>query len=181
MKFNLIASFTLLLVLFSCSKDKSNEIPIVFQDEGYIYGKFGTETLYYTVPLNFNKLPDTNSNVSFSSGFMALYRFDAKVPTRGISIISQGLNLDQLPLNETLPYAELQLNNLICQTDTTNGPHDSCNYYGNTFNHAVDIRITDKQNDVLTGTFSGIIRTNTGLSKCVTDGRFRIRMIRVQM
>ena len=171
MKFNILFVLSLVLVLVSCKKDQNTS-------EEFISGKFGSDSFYFTYPIYNTDKPDTNSNVAYSFGFISIYRNDAKIPTKGIALIFQSSWIDSLHLNETLPNAELQLNNRNCPVDTINGVNDSCNYSGGTYNLGVDIRITDKTDDVLTGNFSGVIRTRTGLSKEVTDGRFRIRLIR---
>jgi hypothetical protein len=172
MKINILFVLSLVLILISCKKDQNKS-----EDE-FISGKFGSDSFHFTYPFYHTDKPDTNSNVAYSFGFISIYRNDAKIPTKCIGLILQSSWIDSLQLNEALPYAELQLYDINCPMDTTWGVNDSCNYFGGTYNQGVDIRITDKKDDVLTGKFSGVIQTRTGLSKVVTDGRFRIKLIR---
>ncbi|MFZ4562954.1 MAG: hypothetical protein ACOYNU_06205 [Bacteroidales bacterium] len=120
------------------------------------------------------------SNVAYSFGFISICRNNAKIPTKGIAMFFSGTWVDSIPLNVSLSNSELQLLNFYCRADTSFGPNDSCNYMGGSYDQSIDIRISDKKDDILTGTFSGVIRTMTGLSKEVTGGKFRIRVIRKQ-
>jgi len=181
MKFNIFILFSLMLVVFSCKKDQDTPQSQVVPEEGSISGKFGSDSFYFTFPFyDSNGNPDTMSNVVYSNGFISMVRNDATFPTKGIAMFLQSTGVESLPLNVSVPNCELQLNNYYCPADTTFGPNDSCNYYGSSFNQSVDIRITDKKDDILTGTFSGVINTKTGLSKQVTEGKFRIRLLRKQ-
>ena len=172
MKLNILIILSLVLIFFSCKKDQKTS------ENEYISGKFGSDTFYYTFPYYIGDVPDTNSNVAYSFGYISMYRNDSKNPDKCIGILLSSSWIDSLLLNETLPNAELQLYDFKCPVDTTNGINDSCNYFGSSYNQTVDIRITEKKDDVLTGIFSGIIKTRTGRSKVVSDGRFRIRVIR---
>ncbi|MCK9421503.1 MAG: hypothetical protein M0Q38_02790 [Bacteroidales bacterium] len=180
MKFNILIVLSWLLIVFSCKKDQSTPEQNIPKGE-FVSGKFGSDSFTFIYPFyNDTNLPDTLSNVAYSFGFISIHRNNAKIPTQGIALYFLDSWLDSLPLNKPLPYCELQLLNFNCNSDTTFGPNDSCNYTCSSISQPLDIRITNKKDDTLTGTFSGVIRTRTGLSKEVTDGRFRIKIIRKQ-
>jgi len=179
MKTNLVIFLSLLTLLFSCKKDEATPETPVIPELGSISGKFGSESFYFTAPFYTSEgMADTMSNVYYTYGFFGMHRNDAKLATKGISLYIQCTGMESLPLNQPVPFCEVQLNNYLCPNDTVFGPRDSCNYIGSSLDQSVEMIITDKTDDVLTGTFSGVIRTRTGLTKQVTDGKFRIRLIR---
>ena len=175
--------FLSLLLLFSCKKESDKQSTSIPEPKGeYILGRFGNDTFIFTNP-NYiygnPNTPDTISNVAFSYGEIYMTRNDLIFPTRGISFYLGNAWIDSLQLNKKLPYAELVLYNYLCQVDTTFGKHDSCNYHGSTFdNDYLDVMITSKNNDTLTGNFRGNIKTGSGITMPVSDGKFKIRLIR---
>ncbi len=94
------------------------------------------------------------------------------------ALFIMGTGMESLPLDAPVPFCELQFNNYKNPADTTFGSNDSCNYTGSSIDQRMEVIITDKTDDVLTGTFSGSVHSMTGLTKQVTDGKFRIKLVR---
>lgn len=189
--------FCLLLLCSACDKD-SPEPDEPYVGNGYIRGNFGSEYLNYTV------LPNTTGGPTWGSSYEAdinggqLYLSrDGAHPDglRSWSINISGIDLDNMPIpiefSSSQPYRTNQghptgggfgiTDASIPSHITYNGPEDSYNYWGNTYEDGdVTIRITSKKDDVIKGTFEGRIKTQTGLVKEVTKGEFMIKISRVE-
>lgn len=187
--------FSLFLVLFiSCSKD-SPEPGEPYIGNGYIAGNFGSVYLKYTEKAVTTTGGDTWGNSyepDINGGSLHLSRNGTPPDHRHISISILNIDLDNLPIPSVihrqqaprnkdgyLAYAIVGLFDPVSmpQNVTHFGPEDSYNYVGGT-NEGLTVRITSKKNDIIEGTFEGEIKTQTGLVKTVTNGQFRVKIIR---
>jgi hypothetical protein len=97
-----------------------------------------------------------------------------------LAIYINGCSLDSLP--ETLPvtsefgkYSEIQFYPFQSWNSTDPGHYWEDDFYGK------GVFITDKTDDILTGTFQGILRSSTGATMPVTEGEFKIKIFRKYM
>lgn len=73
------------------------------------------------------------------------------------------------------PEGNLQLFNLAIPSDTIFGPNDNVNFHGSTRSNLTFV-IDNYKRDVLTGSFSGTIYTETGKSMDVKNGKFKVNI-----
>lgn len=91
-------------------------------------------------------------------------------------------------LNKTLPYtidkqrevlsegsAELSLIDLTTSVDTVFGNNDSINYVGFSY-HDFSLTINAFEDSVLRGDFFGVLKTQTGKTKTISNGQFRVKI-----
>jgi hypothetical protein len=91
-----------------------------------------------------------------------------------------GLPLDSLP--EALPvpseygkYSEIQFYPFQSWNFNDPGHYSTADFYGES------VFITDKTDDILTGTFKGTLRSSTGDILPVTEGEFKLKIFRKDM
>jgi hypothetical protein len=97
-----------------------------------------------------------------------------------LAMYINGYSLDSLP--DTLPvpseygkYTEIQLYPFQSWNWDSPEHYSLGDFYGKS------VFITDKTDDVLTGTFEGILRSSTGSILPVSDGEFKIKIFRKYM
>ncbi|WP_169728056.1 hypothetical protein [Pontibacter actiniarum] len=187
--------FPLLLVLFiSCSKD-SPEPEEPYIGNGYIKGNFGSEYLTYTekAVTTGGEAWGNSYDPNINGGELHISRDGTSPDQRHISIEIRNIDLDNLPIPSVV-YGEQAPRNKngflaaggvglydpasVPQGTSHFGPEDSYNYMGSTYEEGLTVRVTSKKNDIIEGTFEGEIKTPTGLVKTVTNGEFRVKIIR---
>ncbi|MDQ4142062.1 MAG: hypothetical protein M3142_16280, partial [Bacteroidota bacterium] len=148
----------------------------------------------YTTPLRFITGGDSSSHYydpSINGGTLTLMRQGQSSDSRNCSIQIWGIDLDNIPIpsefskthkfpskNGYTLYGGFGLWDSAAPSNiTTNGPDDSYNYTAVTSDN-FSIRLISKKNDILKGTFEGQIKTASGLVKSVSNGEFRIKIVR---
>jgi hypothetical protein len=172
--------------------DSNNKKPDLPLQEGCIRGYFGNE--YKTFAQHIEKVQpiDSFSNCYFYEDCIGSYADICSGPMKQINLIRSdssfvialyimGVSPDSLPFENPLPavfcrYAEIQ----FYKSENWNRvPNDS-----NCFNYLQDdfygqkVIITDNKDDVLTGTFGGDLVSPAGKILHVSDGEFKIRILR---
>jgi hypothetical protein len=114
------------------------------------------------------------SNCNDASGQINLIREDSMFV---FAIYVNGYLLDSLPTALPIPetygkYYQMQFYPFQSWNYGDAGNYEMSNFYGKNF------LITDKTDDILTGTFSGIMRSASGAELPVTDGEFKIKVFR---
>jgi hypothetical protein len=98
-----------------------------------------------------------------------------------IAIYITGYSLDSLPINQPLPevYGKYPQ---ICFYPFSSGNWGDPSYYSLAYylQKCVFI-ITDKTDDILTGTFSGMLESSTGSLLPISEGEFKIKIFRKKM
>jgi hypothetical protein len=93
----------------------------------------------------------------------------------------EGYSLDSLPLNQPLPEVYGKYPQIILhpfgQSDWGDPSFYSLAYYLRKCNFI----ITDKTDDILTGTFDGMLESSTGNLLPITEGEFKIKVFRKEM
>jgi hypothetical protein len=96
------------------------------------------------------------------------------------SIYIDGYSLDSLPATISLlsgygKYADIQFYPFKSWNWNSTGHYFLAAYYG------YKVSITDKSDDILTGTFEGKLESSTGEMLPVTEGEFKIKIFRKYM
>lgn len=78
--------------------------------------------------------------------------------------------------SEVCEIGELQLNNLGHYVSCSWCPENKYNYYGSFVQSGVKMIATNFENNVFEGTFEGTVRTGSGRTAHISNGRFRIRL-----
>jgi len=97
-----------------------------------------------------------------------------------LAIFIMGIPLDSIPMTQPIPteygkYAEIQFYPFSDWNSTSPGHYSIDDFYGK------GLIITDMTDDVVTGTFSGLLTSQSGKILPVTDGEFKIRLFRKYM
>jgi hypothetical protein len=97
-----------------------------------------------------------------------------------LAIYINGYKLDSLPAALPVPaefgkYSEIQF-----YPFNNPGGLSPTNYTLDDF-YGISVFITDRTDDILTGTFEGILRSSTGERLPVTGGEFKLKIFRKQM
>ncbi len=150
---------------------------------GCIRGYFGDE--YRTFGDHIEKVApvDSFSNCYFySSGSINLnqinlIRCDLEYV---VAMYIIGYPLDSLPATLPVPsengkYAEIQFYPL------TNSDWNSPKHFSKVDLYGKNIIITDRKDDIITGTFEGILRASNGYLLTVTEGEFKLKIFRKYM
>lgn len=158
-------------------KDKKPRTPVPL---GCIRGYFGDS--YRTFDQHIEKVQpiDSFSNCYFygncdgAMGQINLIRCDS---SSVFSMFIMGYPLDSLPSSLPVPsefgrFAEMQFSPLPGFSYGTAGHYLMNDFYGN------GVFITNKTDDILTGTFEGTMRSSTGNTLLVKDGEFKIKIFR---
>lgn len=184
----------IVILIYGCDKVtievKTPPSPVHQKDEkpgypvplGCIRGYFGDE--YRTFGDHIEKVApvDSFSNCYFySSGRINmnqinLIRCDLESV---VAIYINGYPLDSLPttlpvLPENGKFAEIQFYPL-------NADWSSPKHFSRVDVYGKSIIITDRKDDIITGTFEGILRSSTGYLLPVTKGEFRLKIFRKYM
>jgi hypothetical protein len=94
-----------------------------------------------------------------------------------LAIYILGVSPDSLPTDRPVPeqfgrYTEIQFYPFQDWNSTSPGHYSLIDFYGKS------VFITDNSDDVLTGTFEGVLRSPSGSKVRVSDGEFKIRIFR---
>ncbi len=159
--------------------------PVVHQlQTGSIRGYFGDDYLTFTEHIEKVQPIDSFSNCYFygscngtSSNQINLIRCDSVFV---LAMYIMGYPLDSLPATLPVPsefgrYAEIQFYPFQSWNWDSPGHYSLADFYGES------VFITDKTDDILTGTFEGILRSSTGGIIPVTEGEFKIKIFRKDM
>jgi len=97
-----------------------------------------------------------------------------------LAIYIMGMPLDSIPLTQPLPsafgkYTEIQFYPFSDWNSTSPGHYSLDDFYGRS------LIITDITDDVVTGTFFGILTSQSGKILPVTEGEFKIKLFRKDM
>lgn len=173
----------------ACSKD-APEPDEPYKGNGYIRGNFDSDYFTYKEPKIYGD-GDSSShyyNPNINGGLLELTRAGSYTDRRSITLIINGIDLDNLPLPIVISPSQAQRNRMmhgavmlydytIPDSVVRWGPEDSYSFEGET-QKDVTIRINSKADDIIKGTFEGKVRSRTGLEKAVTGGEFRIKIVR---
>jgi len=182
----------LALLLVSCQKEVDESYPVTKSVNlkesipdtpvplGCIRGNFGGTYLTFTQQIEKIQPIDSFSNVYFygspdnTLNQINLIRSDTNFY---LALFILGYPLDSLPNLQPVPaefckYAEIQFSPLPGFNWGLPGHYVLDDFYGRT------VFITDKTNDVLTGTFGGVLHDASGATLQVTDGEFKIKIFR---
>lgn len=147
---------------------------------GTIRGYFGD--YYLTFRDHIEKVAPVDSfsncyfygNCEYGSKQINLIRCDS---SSVLAIYIQGYYLDSLP--SSLPvkaefgkYTEVQYYAFNSWNSTDKGHYNLINFYGES------VFITDRKDDIITGTFQGTLRSPDGGVIPVTDGEFKLKIFR---
>lgn len=147
---------------------------------GTIRAYFGDYYRTFTQQLEKVQPVDSFSNAYFyyscdtASGQINLIRSDAEFI---FAIYVNGYLLDSLPAalpvkEEYGKYYDIEFYPFQAWNWGDAGHYSMSNFYGKNF------LINDRSDDILTGTFSGIMRSATGAELPVIDGEFKIKIFR---
>jgi hypothetical protein len=157
-------------------KDKKPDYPVPL---GTIRAFFGEYYMTFTQQLETVQPVDIHSNVYLygyqDSHQINMLRADANSV---LEIYINGYPLDSLPLNIPLPevygkYPTIQYHPRK-QSNWGDPDYYSLGYYIK----KVEFIFTDKTDDVLTGTFDGVLVSSTGAQIPLTEGEFKIKVFR---
>ena len=186
----------LLLILLSCDKivitgprpslpvHQRNDKPRKPVPLGTIRAYFGEDYRTFSQHIERVQPIDSFSNCYFygtckggTSNQINLIRCDSLFV---LAIYIMGLPLDSLP--EALPvpseygkYSEIQFYPFQSWNFNDAGHYSTADFYGES------VFITDKTDDILTGTFKGTLRSSTGDILPVTEGEFKLKIFRKDM
>lgn len=157
--------------------------------QGYIKGDFGDQALIFNYePLTEGPFPVNSYNPNFNGG--GLHLLMAGEASLNLGVVGLDLNVikENLPftinkakalLNNKYPlYAHMELYDCRFNVPVMYGPEDNFNYTMHTYMDQDNfiLTITKLKGDVMEGTFSGIMRTATGLKKPVKNGEFKMKI-----
>lgn len=148
--------------------------------EGCIRGFFGNYYKIFTGHIEKVQPVDSFSNCYFygacnnSSNQINLIRCDEDFV---LAIYVLGYPLDSLPVSRPVPaefgrYTEIQYYQFKDWNSRSDGHYNLIDFYGKS------VYITDVTDDVVTGTFEGVLCSPSGNLVAVTDGEFKIRIFR---
>jgi hypothetical protein len=186
--------FSLFLILTACDKvtidytipplphHQKDEKPNTPVPLGSIRAFFGDYYRTFSQQLEKVQPVDSFSNVYFygcnDDGQIHLLRSDSIFV---FAIYITGYSLDSLPLNQPLPevYGKYPQINLypFGHWDWSYPDYYSLAYY---IKKCIFI-ITDKTDDILTGTFDGMLMSSTGSLLPISEGEFKIKIFRKKM
>jgi hypothetical protein len=162
---------------------KRDDKPLAPVALGCIRGYFGD--YYRTFAQHIEKVQpvDSFSNVYFYGSCnntlkqINLIRCDQEFV---LAIYIMGYSLDSLPATLPVPveygkYAEIQFYPFQSWNSTSPGHYTLDDFYGKS------VFITEIKDDVVTGTFEGILRSSTGDILPVTEGEFKLSLFRKYM
>ena len=175
---------TLVLLIFSCSEDKENQVPNEEHPEFYIKATINGDSImydkeylnergngaYYTYEGDPNSSSLGISRIGPEGNFITLL---VKIQ---IDSIVTPYNIPKIPTYPFLKF-EIQLGNSYAQPANV----DNVTHIGSTLSGSdINLSILDKENDIVFGTFSGELKSNTGLTAIIENGEFRTKFIRVE-
>jgi hypothetical protein len=199
MKSSLLSTLGLLMIvamiLYACDKVTVEitrpPLPVHQRDEkprtpvplGCIRGYFGDYYRTFTQHIEKVQPIDSFSNVYFYGSCndalkqINLIRCDSAFV---LAMYIMGYSLDSLPASLPVPseygkYAEIQFYSFQNWNWGSPGFYVLDNFYGKS------VFITDKTDDILTGTFEGILTSSTGDILPVTEGEFKLKIFRKYM
>jgi hypothetical protein len=199
MKSSLLSILMFLMIVFMlfCACDKvtveitSPPLPVHQRDEkpqtpvplGCIRGYFGDYYLTFRQHIEKVQPVDSFSNVYFYGSCdntlnqINLIRCDSDFV---LSMFIMGYPLDSLPASLPVPteygkYTEIQFHSFNSWNWGDPEYYSTNDFYGKS------VFITDKTDDILTGTFAGTLRSSTGAIIPVTEGEFKIKIFRKYM
>ncbi len=161
-----------------------NEKPRTPVSLGCIRGYFGDYYRTFTQHIEKVQPVDSFSNCYFYGSCngsdlsqINLIRCDS---TFVLAIYINGYPLDSLPTSLPIPsefgkHTEIQFYPFQSWNVTSPGHYWLPDFYGKS------VLITDKTDDILTGTFEGTLRSSTGDIMPVTEGEFKIKIFRKNM
>lgn len=163
------------VIVCSCSEDK-NDPGIGY--EFYIKAELDGELVIYATersPKSANGAYYTHEGNPDGSTLRIQRWANSTSASNYISIEINRIQLDDI----ATPYD-------IPQVPTYPAPYfqiavdDSDDYYGATLlGDKINLSIIDKENDIISGTFSGELKTQSGQTMTVTNGEFRSRIDRI--
>jgi hypothetical protein len=161
-------------------KDEKPDFPVQL---GSIRGYFGDDYRIFIQHIEKVQPVDSFSNCYFYGacnddfGQINLIRCDNEFV---IALYILGYPLDSLPVARPVPvefgkYAEIQFYPFSDWNSTSPGHYSLNSFYGQ------NVFISDVTDDVVTGTFEGILHTTSGNTINVTEGEFKLKLFRKHM
>lgn len=170
----------LLLIIFSCSEDKGDP---GLGYEFYIKAELDGELVIYaneSSPKSVNGAYVTHEGNPNGTTLHIQRRANNTSSSNYISIDINRIQLDDIvtpynlqdPANpDPKPYFQIAVDDF-----------DSDTYYGTTLlGNDINLSILGKENDIISGTFSGKLKTQSGQTMTVTNGEFRSRIDRIHI
>ena len=161
--------------------DKPRRTPLPL---GCIRGYFGDDYRTFTQHIEKIQPVDSFSNCYFygsckgsTSNQINLIRCDSSFV---LAMYIMGYPLDSLPASLPVPsefgkYSEIQFYPFQSWNWDSPGHYSLDDFYGKS------VFITDRTDDILTGTFEGTLRSSTGYIMRVREGEFKIKIFRKDM
>jgi hypothetical protein len=158
-------------------KDEKPDTPVPL---GCIRGYFGDYYKTFTDNIENVQPVDSFSNIYFyGSCNNALKQINLRRRNSDfvLAIYIMGYSLDTLPASlpvtsEYGKFSEIQYYKSQDWNSTSPGHYSLDNFYGNS------VFITDISDDIVTGTFGGILKSPAGESVRVTEGEFKLKLFR---
>jgi len=162
---------------------KRTEKPRTPLQLGSIRGYFGDEYMTFTEHIEKIQPVDSFSNCHFYGACddtynqINLIRCDSEYV---LAMYLMGISPDSLPADRPVPekfgrYTEIQFYQFQDWNSTAPGHYSLIDFYGES------VFITDNTDDVLTGTFEGVLRSPSGSTIRVSDGEFKLKIFRKYM
>jgi hypothetical protein len=184
-----------IMLLYACDKiiiieprpsspvHQRNEKPRTPLPLGCIRGYFGDDYLTFTQHIEKVQPIDSFSNCYFYGSCnntlkqINLIRCDS---TSVIALYILGYSVDSLPASLPVPsefgkFAEIQFYSFQDWNSTSAGHYTLNSFYGE------NVFITGNTDDVLTGTFKGVLRSPSGNTVQASEGEFKLKILRKYM
>lgn len=162
-------------------KDKKPDTPVAL---GSIRAYFGEYYRTFTQGPEWIQLPDTSSNVYlYGSCGNRLNQITMLRSGAGLilSLRLTGYPLDSLPVNQPLPEVYGKYPQIDLYPFGNSGWGDPACYSLAYYIQKCIFIITDKTDDILTGTFDGMLISATGDLLPISEGEFRIKVFRKEI
>lgn len=174
--FPFFLGFILIMVSFGCQSDKD-----IFPMEDFISFKSDGKTFL------FSQIHNNEWNKYFRGERMdqigITFKNEEQTLLAGINILDAFIWKNNLPLKITgplndpmQPMGDFQLIDLTTQVPITFGQEDGVNFVGSTTKSQITYVLEKYQQDILEGSFSGIIFTKTGKYMNIESGKFRVKI-----
>jgi hypothetical protein len=160
-------------------KDKKPDSPVPL---GTVRAFFGEYYRTFSEQIEKVKPIDSLSNVFYYGvndlNSIQILRSDSDFM---LAIYLSGYSLDSLPLNKPLPEVYGKYPQIQFSPFGSSGWGDPSYYSLAYYIQKCNFIITDKTDDILTGTFDGMLESSTGSLLPISEGEFKIKIFRKKM
>lgn len=189
MKTLLLAFLSISFLTISCKKDEDpnddNE-PQTTVPEYYIVGKVDGNKIHADYTCEYTGCKEGSAYYSSFMGWIKMERSVAENDFRGWDILISEVDLDSWKLPDTLnlssSFDDIQIE-VSYYSSATESFSSDYNYATDGTSYGDDsfkLIVTSKQNDIIEGTFEGVLRNGSDISDTVsaTEGKFKIKIYR---